>query len=57
MSLSERPERKFSISEATGYVVLIAIAVGFLALHVLAGQIMPRAAESASTTAARMWED
>jgi hypothetical protein len=39
MSLSERPERKFSVSEVTGYAVLVAIAAGFLALHVLAGNI------------------
>ena len=39
MSLSERPERKFSISEVTGYVVLVAIAAGFLVLHILAGNI------------------
>jgi hypothetical protein len=58
MSLSERPERKSSISEATGYAVLVAIAAGFFALHILAGQIIPRAPESASTTTApRMWED
>jgi len=58
MSLSERPERKFSISEAAGYAVLVAIAAGFLALHILAGQAMPRAPDSAATAAApRMWED
>ena len=58
MSLSERPERKFSISEAAGYAVLVAIAAGFLALHILAGQAMPRAPEGAATAAApRMWED
>jgi len=54
MSLSERPDRKVSISEVTGYAVLIAIAAGFLALHVLAGNItlpgsrnVPAAAEPA----------
>jgi hypothetical protein len=39
MSLSERPDRKVSISKAAGYAMLIAIAAGFLALHVLAGNI------------------
>jgi len=58
MSLSERPGRKSSISEATGYAVLVAIIAGFFALHILAGQIMPRAPDSTSTAAApRMWED
>jgi hypothetical protein len=59
MSLSDPPERKFSISEATGYAVLVAIAAGFLALHILAGHLMPPAPGSVSTTAssARMWED
>ena len=59
MSLSERPDRKFSVSEVTGYAVLVAIAAGFLALHILASQMMQRAPGSASTTAAsaRMWED
>jgi hypothetical protein len=39
MSRSERPERKYSFSEITGYAVLAAIAAGFLALHILAGNI------------------
>jgi hypothetical protein len=39
--------------------VLVAIAAGFLALHILAGHLMPSSPGSASTTASstRMWED
>ena len=51
MSLSERPERKYSISEVTGYAVLIAIVAGFLALHILAGNIVLPGATNASATA------
>jgi hypothetical protein len=59
MSLSDPPERRFPISEAAGYAVLIVIAAGFLALHILAGHLMPAAPGSASTAASptRMWED
>jgi hypothetical protein len=59
MSLSDPPERRFPISEAAGYAVLVAIAAGFLALHILAGHLMPPSPGSASTAAssARMWED
>lgn len=58
MSLSDPPERRFPVSEAAGYAVLVAIAAGFLILHILAGQIMPRAPDTAATTTApRMWED
>ena len=50
MSISDRPERKVSISEAAGYAMLIAIIAGFLALHVWAGNIvLPGAASPAAT--------
>ena len=59
MSLTDPPERRFPVSEAAGYAVLVAIAAGFLALHILAGHLMPSSPGSASTTASstRMWED
>ena len=59
MSLSDPPERRFPASEAAGYAVLVAIAAGFLALHILAGHLMPSVPGSTSTTASstRMWED
>ena len=60
MSLSDPPERRFPVSEAARYAVLVAIAAGFLALHILAGHLMPSSPPgSASTTASstRMWED
>jgi len=49
MSLSEKPERKFSGSGMTGYAVLIAIAAGFFALHILAGNIELPGSRSVST--------
>jgi hypothetical protein len=51
MSLNERPERKVSISEATGYAMLIAIIAGFLALHVWAGNIVLPGARNAAIAA------
>jgi hypothetical protein len=39
--------------------VLVAIAAGFIALHILAGHLMPSVPGSGSTTASstRMWQD
>ena len=43
MSLSEQPPqqppRRYSIAEVSGYVILIAVAAGFFALHIFAGNI------------------
>lgn len=50
MSMSDRPGRKVSISEAAGYAMLIAIIAGFLALHVWAGNIVLPGATSAAMT-------
>jgi multidrug resistance efflux pump len=51
MSLSERPERKASISEVTGYAVLTAIVAGFFALHVWAGNMKLPGTRSAAVAA------
>jgi hypothetical protein len=51
MSTSDRPERKVSISEATGYVMLGAIIAGFLALHIWAGNIVLPGTTHAAATA------
>ena len=51
MSMSDRPERRVSISEAAGYALLGAIIAGFLALHVWAGNIVLPGATSTAMTA------
>jgi hypothetical protein len=52
MSLSERrSDRKFSLTELSGYAMLVTIIVGFLALHILAGRIVwPASKDAAATT-------
>ena len=57
MSLSDRPERKFSFSEVAGYAVLIAIATGFLALHIVPGNIDLPGSRSVPAEAARLSGD
>jgi hypothetical protein len=53
MSLSERrPDRKFSLAEVSGYVMLLTIVLGFLALHILAGRMVWPASRDAAATAA-----
>jgi hypothetical protein len=51
--MSDRPERKVSISAAAGYAMLGAIIAGFLALHVWAGNIVLPGVTNAATTAAQ----
>ncbi|HET7889079.1 MAG TPA: hypothetical protein VFL62_22860 [Bradyrhizobium sp.] len=57
MSLSDKPERKFSLFEVAGYAVLIAIAAGFLALHIVAGNIDLPGSRSVPAEAARLSGD
>jgi hypothetical protein len=52
MSLSERPERNFSFSAVTGYLALIAIVAGFLALHIVASNIVLPGTKSTPAAAA-----
>ena len=51
MSLSERPERNFSPFQVTGYAALVAIVAAFLALHIVAGNILSPGATSAPAAA------
>ena len=51
MSMSDRPERKVSISAAAGYGILGAIIAGFLALHIWAGNIVLPGATTATAAA------
>ena len=52
MSLSERPERDFSLSAMTSYIVLIAVVAGFIALHIVAGNIVLPGTKSTPAAAA-----
>ena len=52
MSPSERPERSISFSQITGYVVLIAVVAGFVALHIVAGNIVWPSTKSTPAAAA-----
>lgn len=52
MSLSERPERSVWFSGVTGYVVLIAVVAGFVALHIVAGNIVLPGTKSTPAAAA-----
>ena len=49
--MSDRSERKVSISEAAGYTMLAAIIAGFLALHIWAGNIVLPGAANPTMTA------
>jgi hypothetical protein len=52
MTLSERrSERKISIVRLSEYALLVAIAIGFLALHILTGATFWPASKDAATTA------
>jgi hypothetical protein len=52
MTLSERrSERKISIVRLSEYALLVAIAIGFLALHILTGSVFWPASKDAATTA------